>query len=279
LQARARKGGVIAMRIALAVLCVLVCSVSTAEDLYLKNGFAVRNVQVVDTTGGRITIVRDGEREVYDSASVLRIEYRPFVPGERSTYVLFSEEMALRHRGIAEGEIDRRETQVADSQESVEKSLDSLHSWRRSVYLAGGWGVPHGTRFELGYSTSGVFSFAFSFGIGDSWFRDPGERAIALLTSLRFPIRSSRITPYLLLGIGATGALYDRADTYAIASVGTLIALRSGIHLRPELGGVFISKHVSDGVVSFWGTSPEVREYRSRFGAHIAVELDFRSLW
>ncbi len=267
------------MRIALAVLCVLVCSVSTAEDLYLKNGFAVRNVQIVDTTGGRITIMRDGERMVYDSAYVLRIEYRPFVPGERSTYVLFSEEMALCHRAIAEGERDRRETQGADLQESVEKNLDSLHSWRRSIYLAGGWGVPHGTRFELGYNTSNVFSFAFSFGIGDSWFRDPGEHTIALLISLRFPIRSWPITPYLLLGTGGTLAVHGRADTYTIASVGALIALRSGIHLRPEMGVVFTSKHVSEGRVSFWGIGPEVREQRARYGVHVAVELDFRSLW
>ena len=118
----------------LTVVCVLFCSVSYADDVYLKTGFVIRNVQVVDTTDGLITIRRDGQNIAVVIEEVLRVEHRELLPNQKSVYELFSRDLYEQYqKSLPERETLARERReqlkaaLADSLRKVERHLDALH--------------------------------------------------------------------------------------------------------------------------------------------------------
>ena len=119
---------------------------------------------------------------------------------------------------------------------------------------------------------------AASFGIQDNWSSDPDEGTLALVGSIKFPIQSFQFTPYILAGYGGTFTIFGGPDTYTILNMGVLYELNRGIHLRPEIGITFTSKHISGGPSLFGKETPEITEERSRFTANLIVEIDFASL-
>lgn len=257
-----------------------------ADDVYLKNGFVLRNIQVVDTTNGRLNYLKDGTNMWIDTTYLLKIDFRELLLGQKSSYELFSKDLQDQYlKTLLEMEPMRKEreeqmdTVRADSLQKMGIHFDSLYSWRRSVYVAGGWGTPQGFRFELGYNFGEIVALALSFGIGDKWSRDPEEGTLAIIGSIRLPIRSFPFTPYLLFCRGGTFTIFGGSDTYTLIYLGAMVELRSGIHLRPELGLALTSKHISGGTSLFGGTSPEVNEDRSRLGANVTLEIDLAHLY
>ena len=73
--------------------CILIYSTIYADDVYLKNGFVYRNVQVADTKNGQLKVRKDSIDMLFDTLDVLKIERRNFVPGQKSSYELFSKEL------------------------------------------------------------------------------------------------------------------------------------------------------------------------------------------
>ncbi|MCX7737165.1 MAG: hypothetical protein N2319_10685 [Candidatus Kapabacteria bacterium] len=167
----------------------------------------------------------------------------------------------------------------SDSLRIKKAHLDSIYSWRNSIYLAVGWGLPQGARFELGYNFGEILSFGISFGIGDNWSRDPAEGTFAILGSLRFPIESSPINPYLLICSGGTFSIFSGSDSYILVYLGSLVKLSSGIHLRPEIGLALTSKYISGGKNMFGGSSPLITEDISRLGVNLSLEFDFAHIF
>jgi len=269
----------------LTILCFFLGSATYADDIYLKTGFVLCNVQVMDTTNGRINVNRDGRNTVIYTADVLKIDHREILPEQKSSYEMFSQDQYDRHlKSLPERERKERleasrMAARADSLKRLERHLDSTYTWRSSVYIAAGWGIPQGARFELGYNFGKTVTLALSFGIGDNWSNDPAEGTLAIFGSLRFPSSSLPITPYLLICTGGTIAIFGGPDTYTLIYVGTLVELSSGIHLRPEFGLAFTSKHVSGGTSLFGGTSPEVKDDKTRFGANVTLEIDFAHIF
>lgn len=275
----------------LVILCCFICSASYADDVYLKTGFVFRNVQIIDTTDNHISIDRDGRKSVIDTSYVLRIDRHEVLPGQKSSYEMFSRELHEQYQmSLLEREKHSRERKKeleasrlgakADSLWKLEEHLDSTHTWRNSVYLAGGWGTPQGARFELGYNFGETIALALSFGIADNWSRDPDEGTLAILGSIRFPTSSLPITPYFLICTGGTLSIFGGSDTYTLIYLGTMVELSPGIHLRPEFGLAFTSKYISGGTGLFGGgTSPEVKDNKTRFGANIALEIDLAHIF
>ena len=146
------------------------------------------------------------------------------------------------------------------------------------IYLFCFWvGTPQVLRLELGYSSQ--FSVAASFGIQDNWSSDPDKGTLELLLLIKqLPIQSFQFTPYLLAGYGGTFTIFGGPDTYTILNMGVLYELNRGIHLRPEIGITFTSKHISGGPSLFGKETPEITEERSRFTANLILEIDFASL-
>ena len=155
---------------------------------------------------------------------------------------------------------------------------DSL-PWGNSLYLSAGWGVPQGFRGELGYNFGTSLSLGLSFGISDTWSRDPAEGTLAILGSIRFPLQSSSVTPYILLCRGGTLSIFGNSDTYTLLYIGAMITVRPWLHLRPETGVAFTSKHISGGRSLLGGTTPEVADDKTRFGMNVSFELDFAQLF
>jgi hypothetical protein len=76
-----------------------------------------------------------------------------------------------------------------------------------------------------------MVSLAVSFGIGHNWSREPAKGTFAVLGSFRFPASSPPVTPYLLLCTGSTLTIPGQSDTSTLLFLGTMVELRSGIHL------------------------------------------------
>lgn len=248
-----------------------------ADDVYLKNGSVWRNVQISDTTIGKIKILKDSSFILIDTSEVLKIDYREFVSWEKSKHEIFSKELQEDYlKKLMEKEIDRRRERTTANIDSDRDGLSKSYSWQRSLYFAGGLGSPQGLRFELGYSS--VVTFAFSFGIYDSWSRDPAEGTIAVIASLRLPIQELPFTPYILGGFGKTLSIFGSPDKYSLVHLGILYELSSGIHLRPEIGIIYTTKHISGGPSLFGGYTPAVDEKTSKFGFNLILEIDFANL-
>jgi hypothetical protein len=273
-----------------AILCIILFTASYADDIYLMTGFVLRNVQVMDTTNSHIKIVRDGRISLIDTSFVLSIDRREVLSKQKSSYEIFSQDLHEQYqRSLPEKEAMEperkqrlkasRRAAKAELLERMEAHLDSTHTWRKSIYIAGGWGIPQGARFELGYNFQESIALALSFGIHDSWSNDPAEGTLAILGSLRFPVSLLPVTPYLLICTGGTLATFGGQDTYTLIYVGTMVELSSGIHLRPEFGLAFTSKHISGGTSLFGGTSPEIKEDKTRFGANVTLEIDLAHIF
>ena len=158
------------------------------------------------------------------------------------------------------------------------EQTDDSTPWHTSVYIAAGTGTPQGLRYELGYNFGTIFSFGVSVGYHDSWSNHPERGTGAILGSFRIPIRSSPITPYILLLQEVHSASSAGNDEYYLLYFGGIVPLKSWLQLRPELGFDFTSKHISGGTDLFGLDTPEVREDQTRFGFNISLELDFARL-
>ncbi len=267
------------MNIRLALIYLLFFSVSYADDIYFKIGFAVRNIQVIDTTNGRINILRDGKYFAFDTAKVLKVVRLEVLSGQKSVYEMFSKELAEQHWGRKEQLEDSLKMVKIDSSRKTMLYLESISTWSNSVYVAGGGGIPQGARFELGYNVGVHLAIALSFGIGDGWSRDPQEGTIAFLGILRMPTQVLPVTPYLMLCRGGTIGIFGGSDNYTLIYFGAMIEWKSGIHFRPEVGMINTSKHISGGPGFFGqGTDPEIRESNLRIGLNLTLEIDFANL-
>ena len=159
-----------------------------------------------------------------------------------------------------------------------EQNDDSM-PWHSSMYIAAGGGTPQGLRFELGYNFGTMFSLGLSTGHNDSWSNHPEQGTFAVLGSLRVPIHSSPITPYILLCTGSTFNILSSNDEYYLLYFGGIVPLKPWLQLRPEVGFDFTSKHISGGTDLFGPDTPEVREDLTRLGINISLEIDLARLW
>lgn len=157
------------------------------------------------------------------------------------------------------------------SAQSDSLSESNSNYWINSLYLSYGYGLPQGHRFEVGYNY--WISLGLTFGIGDNWSRDPAEGTLGILARINFPMYNSNAL-YILLCTGGTIAILGEPDNYTLVYFGSKIQLSNGIHLCPELGLTFTSKHISGGHGIF-GSSPETREDNTNFGINISLEIDF----
>jgi hypothetical protein len=152
--------------------CLLASSLSFSDDIYLKTGYVLRNIQVLDTTNGRLRYKKNDQTTSFDTALVLDVESRTIVPGEEPKFELFSPELRDHQLQYAREHADKskkqQETILSGRDGFSTQQRDSMYTWSRSVYLAGRWGSPQGCRFELGYNFEASFALALSFGIGDS---------------------------------------------------------------------------------------------------------------
>lgn len=171
---------------------------------------------------------------------------------------------------------------------SDNKSRDSLktqtnylqeYPWSATPFLSAGYGYPQGFRAETGYTFGYILTFGVSFGIGDTWSRDPGEGTLAFLGRLNIPINNTSKGMYISILTGGSIAILGEPDTYTVANLGLLIPLTNYLTLRPEVGVAFLSKHISGGHGLF-GSSPEVREEKVDGSFNLVLELDIRNvLW
>ncbi len=148
------------------------------------------------------------------------------------------------------------------------------NAYHNMIYLACGYGVPQGMRIETGYNINRFISFALSFGIGDNWSRDPQEGTLAILGTLRVPIKSSCLTPYLLICSGSTLTTFGGPDRYILLNSGLMYEITSRFVLRPEIGIALLSKHISGGETLFFGNTPEIRSETTKFSINIILEYE-----
>ena len=165
---------------------------------------------------------------------------------------------------------------IADDSCQVD-SVGNLY-WARSLYISGGYGLPQGLRFELGYNFGSIISIAATYGINNNWSRDPEEVTIGIIGKLHF-LQIKSTMNYILFGIGSTIHIFGGDDTYTVVYIGSKIPLIDWLQLCPEFGLVFTSKYISGGPGLFGGSSPEVYEKKTRLGFNISFEIDFRQIF
>lgn len=272
------------------IICVALMyfSFCYGDDIYFKNGFVMHNVQVVDTTNDLFTYIRDGQRITTKIEYVLKVEHRELLPSQKSVYELFSQEIYDQYmKNITEMEIERQEREAVieasrmalrvDSLQKKAVILDSLHSWRRSLYIAGGWGMPLGYRVEVGVNFRN-YSFAVSCGGYDTWSGQPSEEKCDIIGRIHSPTLNPSFSPYVSLGTGSTvstvGFLLGFSDTYTLLNMGAMVKLTNNAYLRPELGIVWTSKFKGGGINFFGPDTPINREYKTSFGANLLLEFD-----
>jgi hypothetical protein len=144
-----------------------------------------------------------------------------------------------------------------------------LEPFQNSFYFAAGAGWPQGFRGETGFNFE-AFSFGLTFGIADRWSSDPAEGTIGILARVIFYGLYSN--PYLLYSTGTTLTLFSEPDTYSIISAGVMIQLKNNFYLRPELGYVFTTRHISGGTSLFGSSYPAVFEKKNMIGFNISFE-------
>jgi hypothetical protein len=152
------------------------------------------------------------------------------------------------------------------------RQIDDSLLWSNSLFLSAGWGTPQGFRSEIGYNFGSHVSLGVSFGLGDSWSRNPREGSVAILGSLRFPIRSSPITPYLLLCAGQEIA---SPDEYILVYLGAVVPLKPWMQCHVESGFDFTFRYISGGKDMWTGQSePQVYQWKTRLGINLSFEFD-----
>ncbi len=151
--------------------------------------------------------------------------------------------------------------------------------WNNSVYMATGWGTPQGVRLELGYNIGSLLSLGLAMGYRDAWSNHPDQGTFAIIGSIRIPIHSSPVTPYVLICSGTTLNFLGSDDSYWLIYFGGIISLKSWLQLRPEIGFDLTSKHVSGGAGIFGPGSPEIREDMTRLGMNVSLEVDLARLF
>lgn len=101
------------------VVALFPASMCYADDVYLKTGFVFRNVQVVDTVGSRIDIQSNGQLLGIQVSDILKIDAREVDPLEKSTYGLYSQELATAYKaGLTQQDL-------ANAEELIRKSVVS----------------------------------------------------------------------------------------------------------------------------------------------------------
>jgi hypothetical protein len=264
----------------IAVCFLLLPAVVSADNLFLRNGVVYRNIEIIDTVGLRIHIRNGSIEKLFDLSAVYRIDRSAVVEGQRPTQEIFSQEMADRYRQALNVEENRKLNpnvlHLDGDSYPDQRHLDSLHSWRRSAYIAAGYGIPQGMHIELGFTPEIPVSFAVTFGIGDQWSRDAGEGMIGVAVLLRLPSFSSATTFYGGFMAGGTVKVFGGGDYYKQVCIGLCTPLTRNLQLRPEAGVAFTSRFVSGGTGLFGGTLPEVYDEEIKFYFNLALELDFR---
>jgi hypothetical protein len=178
---------------------------------------------------------------------------------------------------------------VGKSQESIETDTQANaklkiktnylqeYPWSATPFLSAGYGYPQGFRAETGYTFGYLLTLGMSFGIGDTWSRDPGEGTLAFLGRLNIPFENTSLGMYISIISGGSIAIFGEPDTYTVGNLGMIVPLAEFLVLRPELGVAFVSKHISGGHGLF-GSSPEVREDNTFINFNVVLELDLRPL-
>jgi hypothetical protein len=156
---------------------------------------------------------------------------------------------------------------------------DSLEipTWANSVYFSGGYGIPQGFRYELGYNFKSGLSLAFTFGINDNWSNNPNRGFIGVLGKLHY-VKSTSNSFYFLFGIGRSVAIFGGSDSYVLFDIGTKIRLYDWLQLCPEVGIDLISKYLSGGPSIFGKSTAAEYENDVKLNLNLLLEIDFRQL-
>lgn len=113
-------------------ISILSASVTHADDVYLKTGFVLRNVQVVDTANGMVNIRRDGQTIRVALEDVLKLDYGELSGNQKSTYEMFSPELYEEYKR----KLPERQKRAREAQEQMrlvfadpQHRSDSNPSW------------------------------------------------------------------------------------------------------------------------------------------------------
>jgi len=151
---------------------------------------------------------------------------------------------------------------------------DEKTAWGNSFFLSGGYGTPQGLRVELGYNFGNIFSLAGMIGTNNNW--SNGDASAGIIGKLNF--NDGSFTVYILGGYGQSIEILGEPDNYGLVMIGYRIPLKRGIQVRPEMGIIFTSKHISGGSGLF-GSSPETRENETKFGVDVSLEIGFSQIF
>ena len=102
----------------------------------LRMGFVYRNVQVADTKNGQLKVRKDSIDMLFNTLDVLKIERRDFVPGQKSSYELFSKELQDNYFN---NQIEIAQKKMTTKTDSIRNIIHESCSWNRSIYFAFGW--------------------------------------------------------------------------------------------------------------------------------------------
>jgi hypothetical protein len=93
-------------------------AVARADDIYLKTGFVLRNVRLIDTTGAVVNIEMNKRMIAVGLVDIVRVEKRETVRGEISIYELYSKS--------SNEEFTRNQLQEDEARKAGSKSEDRL---------------------------------------------------------------------------------------------------------------------------------------------------------
>ncbi|MCX6146576.1 MAG: hypothetical protein NTW25_04905 [Candidatus Kapabacteria bacterium] len=159
--------------------------------------------------------------------------------------------------------------ETIDSNIILSKKNNKINTWKKSLYIASGYGYPCGIRNEVGYNFENT-SLAITLNIYDNWSNDPGEGMIGFLGKHFFEITNSKFFPYLLVNAGSTIAIFGLADSYLNILIGLQYPIDEWLYIRPEIGALYTSK-------SNYSNTDYIKEIK--FGANISFEVIFARIF
>lgn len=171
-------------------------------------------------------------------------------------------------------------TELDTNKTAINKmKIKGTYLWSSTPFLSAGYGYPQGFRAETGYTLGYFLTLGLSFGIGDTWSKDPGEGTIAWLARLNIPIEKTHAGFYFSILSGTNFSIFGGSDSYTLASIGLIYPLTDFLHLRPEFGIALLSKYISGGSGIF-GNSPLINESKTVASFNLIFEFDLRPmLW
>jgi hypothetical protein len=143
------------------------------------------------------------------------------------------------------------------------------------IYLAAGWGIPSGQRFELGHNCRWGFTYSLTVSSGDNWSSHPGESMLGCLFKMHLVSRDRLVRPYLLYADGGHFSIFGSSDHYRILGLGVAVPWGRSFRIRPEAGLAWTNRFVSGGW-SFWGPStPTVYDTNRKLCLTVMLEFNF----